>query len=119
MIVKPLQNEYDAEIYECIKNDIRYIELSEGEKAILFDLAQYVKKYVCFSWSKVSIPTFIYNCYKGYMKCKGGTILQVTCSCINHCFPNKKARIEQDYTNDIKRLIVEDKPTKGKKREEN
>lgn len=132
MIIKPFENEYDKEIYDCIKNDPEYNklvkkkdpvtkeytmqpEMSEGEKSILYDLVHEVRKFVYFDWKDINIPNFVHNCYKGYTKNKNLVSLQVVANCINYCFPNKLAKLEGGSMYESKKLVITDRPPKIEK----
>lgn len=114
MIIKPFENEYDKEIYDCIKEDKEYSKLSEGEKSILYDLVHKVRKFVYFDWKDINIPNFVRNCYKGYTKNKNLVSLQVVTNCINACFPNKLAKLEGSMY-ESKPLVVINRPSKIEK----
>lgn len=93
MIIKPFENKYDKQIYNCLKEPGCYTDLSEGDKAILYDLMHDIKKIVKFDWSEINIPVFVQSCYFGYKKHKHAKVIQVLANCINSCFPDKTARI--------------------------
>lgn len=118
MIIKPFENEYDVEIYNCIKEAKKYEKLSEGEKSILYDLVHEVRKFVHFDWEAINIPNFVSNCYKGYTKSKNAISLQVVANCINVCFPDKLAKLVGSSMNETKRLVITDRPPKSEKEEE-
>lgn len=115
MIIKPFENEYDKEIYDCIKEDEEYSKLSEGEKSILYDLVHEVRKFIYFDWKDIDISNFIHNCYKGYTKNKNLVSLQVVANCINFCFPNKLAKLEGGSMYESKKLVITDRPPKIEK----
>lgn len=115
MIIKPFENEYDKEIFDCIKEDKEYKKLSEGEKAILYDLCHEVRKYIHFDWTEIDIPNYVYNCCKAYTKNKNLVMGQVVANCINVNFPDKLAKLVGGSMYESKKLVITDRPPKKEK----
>lgn len=106
MVVKKPKTDYEKLIYNKISTE-KYYATSEGEKAILYDLAIiYIPKYAHIDFKYTDIDFYLHTIKRVYDKRKNTEQINVICECINALFQNKKAHIEGGM--EERQIIVED-----------
>lgn len=113
MIVKIPTTKYEKELYKLIKDGNEFSKMSEGEKAIIYDLCIDLQKYVLFNWEDLDLKNYVHNMKLSYDKYKNQPGINVVCASINRVFPNKKATLEGNMDN--KRLVISDVSISNKK----
>lgn len=115
MITRMPSNDTERAIRDIIKNHELLTNYSEGEKAIIYDLAIVLPSYYHFNWSDILLRPYVHNIIISYDKNKNKTGLDVVCACLNNIFREKIFYIDGGMYSDKKIIVSKDKSISNKK----